>query len=161
MKIKVIFVITLLIAINTAGQVKYDYRLERHDFNKYLIEMSCKNQERKRVISDSDYFCGRYLGRIASVKNKTYYLVASSYVFDIKKREKTENHIFVYDSKRRYVGYYYLSYFQELPLKLYENRLYFNIEGCRSQIVIDFRNGIPRAINLSCRNMGNYYEFLN
>ena len=108
------------------SQNSFDYKKERHQFNIDLIKTNKKNKVIVEKITDNEEFEGKYLGEIKTSLGVEYYIVASSYVFDIKVLAKTENHIFIYNSKKQYVGYYYLSQMYELPKRLDKNKLYFN-----------------------------------
>jgi len=157
MKKLIIMVFVLLINF-CYGQASFDYKGQRHKFNKFLINENKKNNTIKKI-NASEEFEGKFLGNVKTVTGKEYYLVNSSYVFDINSLAKTENHIFVYNDKKQFVGYYYLGQMYELPKRLDDNKLYFEIKDCKEKITIDFSKGIPRAINLKCNNSNNYYEF--
>ena len=153
-------IFSLILTINSLNaQNKFDHRLERNRFNIGLISEPKKNQVVIKSINRDEVFEGRYLGTFETVSGKRFYLIASSYVFDIKTLAKTENHIFVYNQKKQYVGYYYVGQMYELPKKLINNKLYFKIKGCSEQTIINLRHGIPKAINLRCNGENNYYEF--
>jgi hypothetical protein len=142
------------------GQQKdFDYRKERHKFNISIISDLLKNKEKIRKIKKDEEFDGKYLGKVIAKDRRCFYVVISSYVFDIANLAKTENHIFLYNKKKQFIGYFYLSEMFELPQKLVGNKLYFQIDDCKKDIIINFSKGIPRAINLGCNGQNNYYEF--
>lgn len=158
---KTTFYIFLIFVSTLNSQKKFNYREERHKFNINLIVKHKTNNTITQNINSNEEFVGRYLGKVISKTGVEYYIVVSSYVFDIKVLAKTENHIFIYNNKKQYIGYYYLSYINELPNKLEKNKLYFKNKDCKEESIINFRYGIPRAINLKCNNENNYYEFQN
>jgi hypothetical protein len=143
------------------SQNNFDYKGERHKFNIGLIEKNKRNKTYSGKINNEEKFEGRYLGTIKTNSGSIYHIVISSYIFDIDVLPKTENHIFIYNNKNQYVGYYYLSQMYELPERLDKNNLYFKNKNCNGETIINFYRGIPRAINLKCNGKNNYYEFQN
>ena len=155
-----IFLYLLVISFNNFYfQNKFDSKLERNMFNISLINEYKKNKINIKKINNNEEFEGRYLGNFKTNSGKNFFLLVSTYIFDKNSLAKTENHIFIYNDKKQYVGYYYLSQMYDLPIKLENNKLYFKNKDCNEKTIINLNNGIPRAINLKCKNKNNYYEF--
>jgi hypothetical protein len=142
-------------------QNKFDYKVERNKFNIGLIEKNKTDKTYDVKINNDEKFEGRYLGMIRTISGIKYHIIISSYIFDIGALPKTENHIFIYNDKNKYVGYYYLSQMYELPKRLDKNNLYFKNKNCREESTVNFDDEIPKAINLKCNGENNYYEFQN
>ncbi|WP_312399338.1 hypothetical protein [Chryseobacterium sp.] len=135
-----------------------NYKEERHKFNRKLISNQSYEIITKRITS-SDEFRGSFLGSAKTRLGKSYFVVKSSYIFNLNRSPTAENHIFIYNSKKEFVGYYYLSNINQLPQKLHNNKLYFNNEDCKEKIIINLTNGIPAAINLKCNGEDDFVEF--
>lgn len=70
---------------------------------------------------------------------------------------QNENQIFVYDSKKKFVGYYNLATNYQLPVKLTGNVLFFEAEGCSNRIKLQY--GIPKLICIGCKDYIDCTEF--
>ncbi|RKR85294.1 hypothetical protein BDD43_5558 [Mucilaginibacter gracilis] len=137
----------------------FDYKYEENKFNKTLVLNGLKGKLIKKKINDSERFQGRYLGRMKTKSGQEYDVISFSYLFNLKNSPTAESHIFFYDKQHLYVGSYHLNSTDELPQRIIQNKLYFEIPGCKNKIIIDFSKGINPAINLGCGNENNYYEF--
>lgn len=154
---KIVFLI-LTLSMNLL-QSTYDYKTEKHSFNKSMITTNVINKLITKRINANERFQGRYLGKIRIGPNKIYYVTANSYVYNLKNSPTAENHIFIYDIKMNFIGYYYLSLMDELPIKIINSKLYFKRSGCKEASIINFSEGIPESINIRCNNEDNYYDF--
>ncbi|WP_394660165.1 hypothetical protein [uncultured Chryseobacterium sp.] len=140
-----------------AQKKEINYTEERHKFNKKLIVNRCYNMVKKQI-TNNDEFKGSFLGLVKTKTGKTYFIVKSSYIFNLNKSATAESQIFVYNYKNEFVGYYYLSNINQLPWKLFHNKLYFNNKDCREKIIVDFTTCIPNAINLKCNGVDDFIE---
>ncbi|KAF2326082.1 hypothetical protein [Flavobacterium nitrogenifigens] len=141
---------------NIFSQNYFDYKKERNLFNLNLISKNQKILSYKKI-NDSEKLQGRYLGEVKTNQG-TYYVVISSFIFNLKNSPTSENHIFIYTDKKQYFGYYYLSHINELPTTLKKCKLYFDNKNCKEKNIISLDNGFPKAINLKCNGENNYYE---
>ncbi len=155
MKIK--FIIYLLYLVNLQNQNFFDYITERHMFNKFLIKNNKVQTFRKKITTD-ELFEGKYIGKIKTKFNKTYYLVYSCYCYNLASSPHSENHLFLYNNKKQYIGHYSLS--SQNPYRFESNKVYFKISDCKDKI-INFHLGIPYFINLGCNNEPDFYEFIS
>ncbi|WP_427875104.1 hypothetical protein [Flavobacterium sp. MMS24-S5] len=154
---RTILILTFIFLTNNIfSQNYFDYKKERNLFNLKLISKNQKILSYKKI-NDSERFQGRYLGEVKTNQGK-YYIVISSFIFNLKNSPSAENHIFIYTDKKQFFGYYYLSHINELPTILKKCKLYFGNKDCKEKNIINLDNGFPKAINLKCNGENNYYE---
>lgn len=136
------------------------FAYDRHTFNKHLIEKNILNKITKKQFEKNYEYEATYLGKFYTKKGKQFYLVNSSYI-NLKSLHN-DNEIFIYDSKKKFVGYYNLTTNYQLPFCLKENKLFFTIEDCDKKIIgINLVDGIPKLINLKCdENNSDTIEFV-
>jgi len=153
---RIVTLVFIFVINNLFSQNPYDYKKERNLFN---LELISKNQKTVLIkkINTNEKFKGKYLGKVKTNQGN-YYIVESSFIFNLKNSPTAENHIFIYNDKKQYFGYYYLSQINELPSTLKKCKLYFNNKNCKEKTVINLNDGIPKAINLRCNGEDNYYE---
>lgn len=157
---KAIKILVFLISINSLySQNDFNYKKERNNFNINLIESGKRNQIIIKEMNEDEKFEGRYLGKIKTKLGNENYIVDFSYIFNLKRNPTAENFIFIFNSKKQYVGHYFLNQKNELPKKLIKNSLYFKNNDCENKTYLNFFYGIPRIINLKCNEQNNYYEF--
>ncbi|MCO5947479.1 hypothetical protein [Mucilaginibacter flavidus] len=149
----------LFIAFSLKQQTSFNYKKERSLFNISLIATKQSNILVSKKINDNEKFQGRYLGMIRVKSKQQYHIVASSYIYNIKNSPTAESQIFIYNNEKRCLGFYYLTLINELPQKIINNELLFKSPDCKNPIVISFKNGIPKTINLRCNDEDNLYEF--
>lgn len=127
-------------------------------FNKHLIENGKKGKLLKQPQGMDELYQGKYLGQITA-KKRTYHIVAFTRIFNLKNSPTAESHIFLYDKSLNYMGNYYLTLIDELPSYIIGQKLYFLNTICDRHLIVDFKKGIPPAINLKCNGENAYYEF--
>lgn len=159
MKMLIAIVLTCLNVFSSYSQEQFDYLIERHRFNISLISDCFIDNDTIYVINPNEEFLSKFLGFIETKQGKKYFIVASSFFFDLQVSPKNENHIFLYDEKKNFVGYYYLSDYGQRPFKVLGHNLYIKDPDCSNTVIISFADGIPRFINLECNDKNSFYEF--
>ena len=133
----------------------FAYEKERHKFNHSLIEQNVINKIFKKSFDKVYEYEAKYLGKFKS-SNEQFYIVNSSYVH--LKNLRSDNQIFIYNSKKKFVGYYVLTTNYQLPTKLKNNILYFKIDNCIRKA--DLSKGIPKNICVQCEGKAaDCFEF--
>ena len=161
MKIKYFSLILYLLIPNFSYcQIRFDYKKERHSFNISVINTKQKNKIVRKKINNTESFESEYLGKIKLVNGNQYYLVSSIFLFDLKRSEKAEYQIFIYNTSKKFIGYYYLSTSGQHPKALRHNILFFESTECKNKVKVSFNKGIPRAMNLNCNEQNDFYEFI-
>ncbi|ESU28042.1 hypothetical protein FSS13T_05320 [Flavobacterium saliperosum S13] len=102
-----------------------------------------------------------YLGTIKN-KDATYKLMTSLWIWGVSGRATSR--ILVYDNKNRFLGDYYLTMSCELPKKIKNNKLYFELkcEECakKNTTEVSFYKGIPKHMVVNCNGatllIGNF-----
>jgi hypothetical protein len=131
------------------------------EFIRYVIDKQIPGEAICRKINDNETFEGMYLGQINSKKGNVYFIINSSYVFNIKNSPTAENHIYILNIDRKLVGFYYVNSKEELPVKLVQNILYFKCKITNSYVEVSFEEGIPKFINFECNHENNFIEYQN
>jgi hypothetical protein len=89
-----------------------------------------------------------YLGTLKTNTGKQFKIIRYCWIWGISKR--ATNRILVYNQQNKYLGNYYLTTTDDLPLKIEHNRLIFKIlDDNTSKTVItkiSFDSGIPKSI---------------
>ena len=133
----------------------FAFEKERHEFNRALIEQKVVNKIQKKSYDGVYEYEAKYLGEFKT-KNGQYYIINSSYIH--LKKLYNDNEIFIYNSKKQFLGYYNLASNYQLPTKLINNSLFFKTDNCISKV--DLKNGIPRVICIGCPERKDCIEFL-
>ncbi|MFY7937494.1 MAG: hypothetical protein ACOVOQ_08955 [Flavobacterium sp.] len=154
----ILIYLTLLFTNLVLSQNHVNNKSERNKFNISLIENNNHNITSKKI-NKNEKFEGLFLGKIKVDNNKEYYIVSSTYFFNLESSPTAESHIFIYNTEKQYVGYYYLTSTIERPTKLFNNKLHFNNNKCNKKTKINFSNGIPRLLKINCLDESSYYEF--
>ena len=138
-----ILILTFALSIRVFGQV-----------NKYSIVLN-------KGIIDSVFIFGqwnesnegethlRYLGTLTTKDNRTFKIMTSCWLWGLSKR--ATNRILIFNDNNQYVGNYYLNTIQELPQRIENNILIFEIEKDDQKIrtEIDLNNGLPKCIYIN------------
>lgn len=100
----------------------------------------------------------KYLGSLKSKRGKRFKIISYCWIWG--KAERATNRILVYNTGNKYIGCYRVDTTDELPEKVINNKLIFNIkEDEKSKLIrtrISFEKGLPQEIII--RN-GNLYPF--
>jgi hypothetical protein len=97
------------------------------------------------------------LGKFKTEKGIQFYIINSTYVH--LESLHNDNEIFIYNSKKEFVGYYNLATDYQLPIKLVNGILFFKTDNCINKI--DLKKGIPKLICIGCNQGVDCIEFQN
>jgi hypothetical protein len=99
-----------------------------------------------------------YLGILKAGNGKQFKIMSYCWIWGISKR--ATNRILVYNARNKYLGNYYLTTTDELPIKIESNQLIFKVKGDASINAttnkISFIKGIPKSIYLKDDNIYNF-----
>jgi hypothetical protein len=155
---KTIFI--LLISIGLIPKTTpLDYKKSLMQFDISLINARSLNKLVYKKINKDERFQSRFLGTIMSGAHQPYYIVTSSYIFNIKNSPTAESELFVFDMKKQCVGYYSIPLLDELPQKITNDQLLFKVAGSRKPLSVSFKKGIPKAITLKSNDGDDFCEF--
>ncbi|UPT68183.1 MAG: hypothetical protein M0D57_05890 [Sphingobacteriales bacterium JAD_PAG50586_3] len=103
-----------------------------------------------------------YLGKVTTRKGYTFKILTCLWEWNISQRATSR--IVVYNDKNQYVGNYYMYSTCELPGKMTNGVLLFNIEcdDCAkgTRFKLDLKKGLPQKFFLPCKgNYGDFYTF--
>jgi hypothetical protein len=153
---KAIIVLVIILSLNASySQERFAYQQERHIFNRSLINKNIVNRISKKRFEKGYEYEAKYLGKFKTKTGSLFYIVNSSYVH--LSSLQNENQIFIYDSKKKFVGYYNLATNYQLPVKLSKNILFFKVEACPDKVILE--NGIPKLICIGCKDEKDCLEF--
>jgi hypothetical protein len=100
----------------------------------------------------------KYLGILKSKDGRAFKIMSYCWIWGLSKR--ATNRILIYDRNNRYLGNYKLDMKYELPQKIENNELFFNVKDDKNaksvQTRISFAKGLPRQIFIE---NGNLYIF--
>ena len=150
---RILIFLFFLVNINSYSQT-FAFEKERHLFNVSLISKNALNKVSKKRFEKEYEYEAKYLGKF-KIKNREFYIINSSYV-NLKSLHN-DNQIFIYNSKRYFVGYYNLATNYQLPIKLVDNILFFKTEKCEEKVIL--KNEIPKTICIGCENKKDCVEF--
>lgn len=99
-----------------------------------------------------------YLGVLQTGNGKLFKILSYCWIWGASKR--ATNRILVYNAQNKYLGNYYLTMTDELPIKIESNQLIFKVKGDVSNNVtitkISFIKGIPKSIYLKDDSIYNF-----
>ncbi|MEO6523339.1 MAG: hypothetical protein ABIN91_16775 [Mucilaginibacter sp.] len=92
---------------------------------------------------DHDKTTLKYLGKLTTKPGVTYKIMSSCWIWGLSQR--TTSRILVYTAQNKYIGNYYMSTTDVLPVKIARNQLIFkDVNGVSDSI--NFNNGVPKYI---------------
>ncbi len=159
---KQIIFVFLLLSAKSYSQNSMITSSFRHKLNSKLIERGIVNIDSTVQPGSDSKIVSNYFGEIRTNKGRVIHLIKTYYSFNLSRSPTIESHVFLYNEKYEFIGYYSLPTVNYLPLYLKNNKLYFEVanESCKEKSIIDFKNGIPRFINIKCKD-NNYIEFIS
>jgi hypothetical protein len=104
-----------------------------------------------------------YLGYITNTKGDTLRILNSvNYTGKLAGARRGNGKVYIYDSKDKRIGFYYVGSAMAIPSKIENGNLIFNsqYDNCNQTTRISLIDSIPNKIFINCNNEGgDLYEF--
>jgi hypothetical protein len=158
MKYFLMFLLSGFISCSGNGQESFKDKV--HSLNKDVLVAGQKNRAIERDIGEDESIQCKYIGSLNDSKGNIFYILNTIHKANKNVSPTYSNFVMVYGGGNEFKGHYYLSFPEQLPEGISENQIIFG-DLCKGQgVKVSFANGIPKAINLGCKDAPNYYEFI-